>query len=82
MLKLWITIIIYFDDSTTMPTHTFPIYGDKIAIYETRNPEQYFHRDIKLVMNNLICTVMRHEAYLVNIAAAPSKKSHSLKSLL
>ena len=25
---------------------------------------------------------MRHEVYLVNIAAAPSKKSHSLRTLL
>ena len=58
------------------------LYGDKIAIYGTRNPEQYLHTDIKLVMNNLICTVMRHEAHLVNIATTPSKKSHNLKTLL
>ena len=58
------------------------LYVDKIAIYGTRNPEQYLHTDIKLVMNNLICTVMRHEAHLVNIAATLSKKSHNLKTLL
>ena len=52
------------------------MYGDKIATYGTKNPEHCLHTDIKLVMNNLICTVTN----LVNIVAAPSKKSHSLKT--
>ena len=80
MLKLQTTCeyYIYFNYSITVPPHTFPIYGDKIGTYRTKNPEQYLHTVVYKAGHEqprLYCNE-------TNLVIIPSKKSHSLKTLL